>query len=142
MTADGISRPEPLKTDMTVRVYLASLPLVHIEKIADGWPQPFFANPARPLDGVRALGFSHVIAGPGMGRAFAYHGADVLNIWEPTSFEMDFNYYTANVGMRSATLDLSHPEGIGRLRRTRLAGGRVLRQPTPWPDREAGPVNG
>ena len=97
--------------------YLASLPLVHIEKIADGEPQPFFANPARPLDGVRALGFSHVIAGPGMGRAFAYHGADVLNIWQPTSFEMDFNYYTANVGMRSATLDLSHPEGIGRLRR-------------------------
>jgi crotonobetainyl-CoA:carnitine CoA-transferase CaiB-like acyl-CoA transferase len=97
--------------------YLASLPLVHIEKIADGEPQPFFANPARPLDGVRALGFSHVIAGPGMGRAFAYHGADVLNIWQPTSFEMDFNYYTANVGMRSATLDLSRPEGIGRLRR-------------------------
>ena len=30
---------------------------------------------------------------------------------------MDFNYYTANVGMRSATRDLSHPEGIGHLRR-------------------------
>jgi crotonobetainyl-CoA:carnitine CoA-transferase CaiB-like acyl-CoA transferase len=96
---------------------LASLPLVHIEKIADGDPQPFAASPVRPLDGVRALGFSHVIAGPGMGRAFAYHGADVLNIWQPTSFEIDFNYYTANVGMRSATLDLSHPEGMGRLRR-------------------------
>jgi NAD(P)-dependent dehydrogenase (short-subunit alcohol dehydrogenase family) len=34
-----------------------------------------------------------------MGRALAYHGADVLNIWQPTSFEMDFNYYTANVGI-------------------------------------------
>ncbi len=97
--------------------YLARLPLVHIEKIADGDPQPFAASPVRPLDGVRALGFSHVIAGPGMGRAFAYHGADVLNIWQPTSFEMDFNYYTANVGVRSATLDLSHPQGMGRLRR-------------------------
>src|SRR5258708_4248486 len=84
--------------------YLASLPLVHIEKIADGEPQPFLASPVRPLDGIRALGFSHVIAGPGIGRAFAYHGADVLNIWQPTSFEMDFNYYTANVGMVSAML--------------------------------------
>jgi crotonobetainyl-CoA:carnitine CoA-transferase CaiB-like acyl-CoA transferase len=97
--------------------YLARLPLVHIEKMADGEPQPFVSNPVRPLGGIRALGFSHVIAGPGMGRAFAYHGADVLNVWQPTSFEMDFNYYTANVGMRSAMLDLSHPEGMGRIRR-------------------------
>jgi hypothetical protein len=30
MTADGISRPEPLKTDMTVRVWM-ELPLFSIE---------------------------------------------------------------------------------------------------------------
>jgi crotonobetainyl-CoA:carnitine CoA-transferase CaiB-like acyl-CoA transferase len=97
--------------------YLAELPLVQIEKIADGDPQSFSANPAAPLDGIRALGFSHVIAGPGMGRAFAHHGADVLNIWQHNSFEMDFNYYTANVGMRSAMLDVSSQDGIARIRR-------------------------
>jgi crotonobetainyl-CoA:carnitine CoA-transferase CaiB-like acyl-CoA transferase len=53
------------------------------------------------------LGLGHVIAGAGLGRAMAYHGADVLNIWRPQDFEMDLTYYTANVGMRSATLDIA-----------------------------------
>jgi hypothetical protein len=30
-----------------------------------------------------------VIVGSGLGRALAYHGADVLNIWRPTDFEID-----------------------------------------------------
>jgi hypothetical protein len=53
------------------------------EKIADSDPEPFIPRPETPLGGVRALGFSHVIAGPGLGRALAYHGADVLNLWTP-----------------------------------------------------------
>jgi hypothetical protein len=60
--------------------YLEELPLVHVEKIADGDPEPFKPKPATPLSGVRALGLSHVLAGPGMGRGLAYHGADVLNL--------------------------------------------------------------
>src|SRR6266436_6397041 len=40
--------------------YLEGLPLVDIEKIADGDPVPFTSSPS----GLRALGFSHVIAGP------------------------------------------------------------------------------
>ena len=79
--------------------YLEDLPLVHVEKIADGDPEPFTPAPETPLSGVRALGFSHVIAGPGLGRALAYHGADVLNLWTPNDFEIDFNYYSANVGV-------------------------------------------
>jgi hypothetical protein len=60
--------------------YLEDLPLVDIEKLADSDAKPFSTRPETPLGGVRALGFSHVIAGPGMGRALAYHGADVLNL--------------------------------------------------------------
>jgi hypothetical protein len=45
----------------------------------------------------------------------AYHGADVLNIWRPADFEMDVVYCTANVGMRSSTLDIAEPGGIARL---------------------------
>jgi hypothetical protein len=97
--------------------YLEDLPLLHGEKVADGDPELFTPRPTTPLGGVRALGFSHVIAGPGLGRGLAYHGADVLNLWMPNDFEMDFNYYSANVGMRSAIMDFRRPDEMARFRR-------------------------
>jgi crotonobetainyl-CoA:carnitine CoA-transferase CaiB-like acyl-CoA transferase len=95
--------------------YLADAPLVEIEKVGDSAPVPFSPNPTTPLEGIRALGLGHVIAGSGLGRALAYHGADVLNLWRPNDFEMDLVYYTANVGMRSSTLDFARPEEMQRL---------------------------
>lgn len=92
------------------------LKLIDIEKIGDSAPEPFSENPTTPLDGVRALGLGHVIAAPGFGRAFAYHGADVLNIWRPNDVEMDFIYYTANVGMRSSTMDIGRPDEMARFK--------------------------
>jgi crotonobetainyl-CoA:carnitine CoA-transferase CaiB-like acyl-CoA transferase len=92
------------------------MPLIEIEKIGDSAREPFGDRPSTPLSGVRALGLSHVIAGAGFGRAFAYHGADVLNIWRPNDFEMDFNYYTANVGMRSSIMDIGRPDEMARFR--------------------------
>src|SRR5260370_39311536 len=105
--------------------YLESLPLVHVEKIAEGDPEPFSPHPTRPLGAVRALGFSHVIAGPGMGRGLAYHGADVLNLWTPNDFEMDFNYYSANLGMRSAIMEFRRPDEMARFRRL-VAGAEIF----------------
>jgi crotonobetainyl-CoA:carnitine CoA-transferase CaiB-like acyl-CoA transferase len=92
--------------------YLAAMDLVEIKKIADSDPVSFTPAPKSPLEGVRALGLGHVIAGSGLGRALAYHGADVLNIWRPADFEMDAVYYTANVGTRSSTLDIAEPGGM------------------------------
>jgi hypothetical protein len=96
--------------------YVERMPLIEIEKIADSAPEPFGGRPNPPLSGVRALGLGHVIAGSGFGRAFAYHGADVLNIWRPNDFEMDFNYYTANVGMRSSMMDIGRPDEMARFK--------------------------
>ncbi|WP_338743899.1 CoA transferase [Pseudomonas sp. KK18] len=96
--------------------YLEALPLIEIEKIADCDPIPFTADPKTPLDGIRALGLGHVIAGSGLGRALAYHGADVLNVWRPLDFEMDLVYYTANVGMRSCTLDIGQADAMAKFR--------------------------
>jgi crotonobetainyl-CoA:carnitine CoA-transferase CaiB-like acyl-CoA transferase len=66
-----------------------------------------------------------VIAGPGLGRALAYHGADVLNLWTPNDFEMDFNYYSANVGMRSAIMDFRRPDEMARFKRL-VAGADIF----------------
>jgi crotonobetainyl-CoA:carnitine CoA-transferase CaiB-like acyl-CoA transferase len=95
--------------------HLAQAALVSIEKIGESEPIPFSSSPSQPLDGMRALGLSHVIAGPGLGRALAYHGADVINIWRPTDFELDFLYYSSNVGLRSAILDIDSVDGRARL---------------------------
>ncbi|HDR6289187.1 TPA: CoA transferase [Bacillus cereus] len=90
---------------------VSSLPLIKIEKIGESDPEPIPEGASAPLDGIRALGLAHVIAGAGLGRALALHGADVLNIWRPTDWEHDSLYCTSNVGMRSATLDIRSTEG-------------------------------
>ncbi|MFL6518005.1 MAG: carnitine dehydratase, partial [Bacillus sp. (in: firmicutes)] len=51
--------------------YLSNVPLIEIEKIGESEPIPFTENPKYPLDGIRALGLGHVIAGAGIGRALA-----------------------------------------------------------------------
>ena len=95
--------------------YMQDRPLIEIERIGDSEPVPFSANPSNPLDGIRALGMGHVIAGAGTGRALALHGADVLNIWSVSDSEMESLYATADVGMRSARLDLNSREGKSKM---------------------------
>ncbi|BGE81140.1 CoA transferase [Staphylococcus petrasii] len=88
--------------------YIAKQPLVTIEKIGESEPEPFTSNPEQPLEGVRALGMGHVIAGAGLGRGLALHGADVLNVWRPSEFEEELLYLTSHVGMRSTYLDIDN----------------------------------
>ncbi len=91
---------------------LADSPLIEIEKIGDSPPEPLPVRGDSPLVGVRALGLGHVISGAALGRALALHGADVLNVWRPSDFEFDLMYYSANVGMRSTTLDIDLESGL------------------------------
>jgi crotonobetainyl-CoA:carnitine CoA-transferase CaiB-like acyl-CoA transferase len=107
------------------RDVLAGLPLVEITKIADSEPEPLPTHGTQPLDGIRALGMGHVIAGAGTGRALASHGADVLNLWRPDGFEHDVTYASANVGIRSSTVDPRQASGARRIRRL-LAGADVF----------------
>src|SRR5260370_21050968 len=88
------------------------MPLVKIEKLAESDPEPFSRNPSTPLDGIRALGLGHVIAGAGLGRALAYHGTDVLNIWRPLDFEIDSIYCTSSGGRRSSPIQFASPDGL------------------------------
>jgi hypothetical protein len=85
---------------------LGGMPPVVVEKIGDSDPEPLSGGVSAPLEGIRALGRAHIIAGAGCGRALALHGADVLNIWDPNEYELPMLYATSNVGVRSAMLDL------------------------------------
>lgn len=84
---------------------LATTPLIEVTKIAESDPEPLPPLGALPFSGLRALGMGHVIAGAGLGRSLALHGADVLNLWRPGEGEQETIYASANVGMRSAWLD-------------------------------------
>ncbi|MEU0571469.1 CoA transferase [Nonomuraea sp. NPDC005983] len=95
--------------------HLATRPLIEIEKIADSDPEPLPEFGTHPLSGIRALGMGHVIAGAGIGRSLAALGADCLNIWRIMEWEIDSLIATANVGVRSARLQVRSEDGRRRL---------------------------
>src|SRR5215813_13450441 len=84
---------------------LSRMPLITLEKIGESEPVPFKRDAKSPLDGIRALGMGHVIAGAAIGRDLAYYGAAVLNIWRTNDTEIDAFVWDAQVGMRSTILD-------------------------------------
>jgi len=94
---------------------MAAVPEVVITKIADSDPMPCTPR-ARPLEGIRVLDLTRVLAGPTCARTLASHGAKVLKINSPhlpsvPPFVMDTGH-----GKRSAFLDLDQATDLSRLR--------------------------
>jgi crotonobetainyl-CoA:carnitine CoA-transferase CaiB-like acyl-CoA transferase len=116
--------PEMLAEQQFTEV-LSAMPLIEITRIGDSAREPLPPLAELPLSGFRALGMGHVIAGAGVGRSLALHGADVLNLWRPGEGENDPIYATANVGMRSAWLD---PRADRPLLRELLRGADIFFQ--------------
>ncbi|MGX1772507.1 CoA transferase [Nocardia brasiliensis] len=107
---------EELMSERQFTEVLADMPLIELEKIGDSDPMPLPVGGDSPLAGLRALGHAHVIAGAGIGRTLALHGADALNIWDARELELSWLYHTANVGVRSALLDFKSTEGAADMR--------------------------
>lgn len=99
---------------------LQHMPLISVEKIADGDPLPLATGASTPLSGIRALGMARVIAGGAIGRDLASFGADVLNLSRPDDSEIEPFYWNARVGMRSAYLS---DTGADRATLEELLGG-------------------
>jgi crotonobetainyl-CoA:carnitine CoA-transferase CaiB-like acyl-CoA transferase len=92
---------------------LASQPVIGLERIGDA-PMRDFGAAERAFDGIRVLSFTHAVAGPAVGRTLAEHGADVLCATRPNDYEHEHIYAEANVGSRSAYVDLDSPVGTER----------------------------
>ena len=91
-------------------------PLVDARRADDGGaPAPFETlarvAPKRPLDGVRVLDLTRVIAGPVCTRFLAAHGAEVLRIDPPGFEEVGALLGDTTGGKRRAALDLRSEEG-------------------------------
>jgi len=96
---------EEFRREAQYEQVLSKMPLITVEKIGESNPVPLKASSNLPLNGIRAFGMGHVIAGGAMGRDMALYGADVLNIWRPRDSEIEAFAWDVQVGMRSTILD-------------------------------------
>jgi crotonobetainyl-CoA:carnitine CoA-transferase CaiB-like acyl-CoA transferase len=86
---------------------IAAQPLMTITRIGDAPPLALapLSGQARPLDGIRVLDFTRILAGPVGGRALAAFGADVMLVNSPHLPNISAIADTSR-GKRSAHLDL------------------------------------
>jgi crotonobetainyl-CoA:carnitine CoA-transferase CaiB-like acyl-CoA transferase len=94
---------------------LAAKPIFEIDKIGDSEPEPF-PESARPLDGIRALDLTRILAGPVAARTLAEHGADVLMVTAADLPQIPEHVLDTSHGKRSCFLDLRTESGKARLR--------------------------
>jgi hypothetical protein len=85
---------------------VAADPLVIWDACAPGARTPWPGTPARPLQGLRVLDLTRVIAGPVASRFLAGYGADVLRI-DPPWWDEPGVVPEMTLGKRCAQLDLS-----------------------------------
>src|SRR5437667_363214 len=113
--AAALMRPFDEWSDLPHAKALAALPPILIEKIGDAAPKPWPAGD-RPLEGVRVLDLSRVIAGPVAGRTLAAHGADVLLISGPDLPAIPWLTIDTGRGKLTSFVELKSDQGRGVLR--------------------------
>jgi crotonobetainyl-CoA:carnitine CoA-transferase CaiB-like acyl-CoA transferase len=88
---------------------LSQVPVIQIEKIANGLPVPF-AGSSSPLENIRVLDFTHVLAGPRSTRSLAEYGAEVLHVSSPAYPDTLAQHLGVDIGKRCTYLDLRNSE--------------------------------
>ncbi|KAK7048113.1 CoA-transferase family III domain-containing protein [Favolaschia claudopus] len=98
---------------------LDGVPPVRIVKIGDAPKREVSSDSrfARPLDGIRVLDLSRVLAGPVAGRTLAAHGADVLLVTSPHLPSLPTLDVDTSRGKRTTQLDLISPHELEKLKR-------------------------
>jgi CoA-transferase family III len=105
---------------------LAELPVLTIEKIGEAPPRPW-PKGDRPLEGIRVLDLSRVIAGPVAGRTLAVHGADVMLVSGPDLPAIPWLTIDTGRGKLSAFIELKSEQGRSKLREL-LAAADIFSQ--------------
>ncbi len=107
---------------------LRTQPPVAIERIGDAPPRPWapWRDGGLPLDGLRVLELTRILAGPVAGRTLAAYGAEVLLVNSPRLPNIA-NIADTSRGKLSAHLDLDEPAGREALA-TLVRGAHVFMQ--------------
>ena len=96
---------------------IAELPLLEILRVGEAPPAVFAADGIRPLDGIRALDLTRVLAGPICGRTLAEHGAHVLRVGTPRVPDDVSMMCDTGHGKRSTALELTSAGDADTLRK-------------------------
>lgn len=100
-------------------------PLLAIGEVAlSAAPAEWPLRPRRPLEGIRVLDLTRILAGPVATRFLAGYGAQVLRI-DPPGWDEPAAAPEVTLGKRRARLDLKRPEGVAAFERL-LAQADVL----------------
>ena len=105
---------------------IAPLGRVSVEKIGESAPEAPRAT-RRPLEGVRVLDLSRLLAGPINARTLAEHGAEVLLVNSGRLENIPLFVMDTSHGKRSACLELDEPDDAATLRAL-AAGADVFTQ--------------
>jgi crotonobetainyl-CoA:carnitine CoA-transferase CaiB-like acyl-CoA transferase len=103
-----------------------ALPLISIERIGDG-PKLELRVGHRPLEGIRVMELTRVLAGPICGRALAAHGSNSLRLISPKLPTIETADIDTGRGKRAAYVDLATGQGAADFR-TLLSGCDVFVQ--------------
>jgi len=103
---------------------VATEPLLHVSPTNSGRVPSWLISAARPLDGVRVLDLTRILAGPVATRFLAGYGAQVLRI-DPLEWEEPGTVQEVTLGKRCARLDLKSRQGMATLKKL-LADADVL----------------
>jgi crotonobetainyl-CoA:carnitine CoA-transferase CaiB-like acyl-CoA transferase len=79
----------------------------------------------RPLEGMRVLELTHLVAGPTIGRLLAEQGADVIKVQPPMGDWITPLWLDVSWGKRNISLDIKGRSGMSRFHEL-LAGADVL----------------
>ena len=106
---------------------VARMPLFTITKIGDAAPIKLSQNPKRPLEGIKTLDLTKVIAGPLIGRTLAEHGADVIWVNGPHLDLIESLVIDMSRGKKPVNIDLRNNFGRDTLT-TLIKGANIFIQ--------------
>jgi len=114
-TCGAMARTAPEWSAHPQATAIAPLGRVSVEKIGESAPEAPRGR-RRPLDGVRVLDLSRLLAGPVNARMLAEHGAEVLLVNSARLENVPLFVMDTGHGKRSACLELDEPDGAAALR--------------------------
>lgn len=96
---------------------LSERPVIEIFRIGDADPEPMPEGPSRPLEGLRVLDLTRILAGPTCARTLAEHGADVLMVTAKHLPQSEYFVMDTSHGKRTCYLDLDSDSEKAQLKR-------------------------
>ncbi len=101
------------------------LALLDTDKLGSGEPLRLDNSTDRPLDGIKVLDCTRVLAGPTCGQTLAAHGAEVLRVGAAHLPSIQSGVLSTGFGKRNTFIDLSTTEGAETFR-SLLADAHIL----------------